>query len=686
MSRRAANGRPAVRRHSFAALALVTILALSGCTWLSTVTTVELPHVGVARVGIPGWDQAAPTELASVAAQVGDAADGAVSMAVDSALSQEVAALNQTVAVLPSTTYELTAKVRVLSQTAIDVPAALVAGTERLTLPSLNATWTPVSLRVQTAADQTSMPVQLLVNGVVSGLGIDSVSLVADGEETDLIANGGFETVETEDGIRNATLVLDEATAAFAVASPAASFDWTVTDSSGAVIGGGEDVEAAPLTAVSLASVEQGYYTVEVTTANGDTWRTPFILIDTGGQGLAKDSRLNVGTHVERDPYVGTIVAAMDSAAALGFGEIRNDVAWSRNETVAGQYDWTADYTQAFDQTSALDIDLLAIVAYNNKLYDKGKTVSSDAGLAGFANYAAAIAQRFGAEGIEVYNEFNHNSQSNNACGKGAECYLPILEATYDAVKAASPSTLVVAGSTALYDGEWLKQLWSLGGMNYADAMSFHPYEVADSSPTLGNPDLLLQITQNAQTDLTAFADGQPTPAIWVTEIGWSTKTTGAGLEQQGDALIRTTISALAGGAASVYWYDLLNDEPDPQDHEGNFGLFYQQVNGVAAYPPKPGAMARAVLGSQISGLELNSVDSATGEFTSVSFGAGDAQVQVAWSGSGGYEARYAAGGTVTVTSADGTVAAIEPTDGVATVSLTDKPVFISGVTGVASP
>lgn len=690
VSRRAADrsrdGRRAVFRHSLAAAALAAILTLSACSWTPTGTAaIDLPHVGVARVEMPGWALAAPTELASVAAQVGDAADGAVAITVDSELSREVSALSQTVAVNPSTTYELTAAVRVLSVTQVEVPAALVVGTEHLDLPALNATWTPVSLKVETGADQNSLTVQLVVDGVISGLSIDSVQLLPDGGGTDAITNGDFESVTTDDGIRNSTLVFDQATAAFAIASPASSFDWSVTDASGAVVDSGHDLEAAPLTAVPLTSVGQGYYTVEVTTASGHTWQTPFIVIDTLGVGLERDARFNVGTHVERDPYVGTVVAALDSAAALGFGEIRNDVTWSRNETVAGQYDWNTNYTQAFDQMAALNIDLLAVVAFNNKLYDNGKTVSSDAGIAAFAAYAAAIVQRFGPASVDVYNEFNHSSQSNSRCGKSADCYAPILRETYEAVKAVDPSTLVVGGGTALYDGNWLKQLWSLDGLDYMDAVSFHPYEVADSSPSLGSPDLMMQIVQNAQADMTAYADGQPTPEIWITEIGWSTKTGGVGLDQQGDALIRTTIAALAGGAASVYWYDLINDEADVTDHEGNFGLFYQQVDGVAAYPPKPAAMARAVLGAEIGGLGLRSVDSATDEFTSVSFGADDAVVQVAWSGNGAYEARYAASGTVTATSTDGTVTQVEPVDGVATIPLTDQPVFIDGATGVAS-
>jgi len=687
MFRRAANTDRVTARRSLVAAAIVGVLLLSGCSWFGADTTVpELPHVGVARAEMPGWTQAEPTQLASVAAQVGNAADGALAMSVDSRRTESVAALSQTVAVSPSTSYELTAAVRVLSTTPIDVPASLVAGSAELDLPELTSDWTPVTLTVETAADQNSLTVDLVVDDVVTGLGIDSVRLVASSGGDNLITNGDFETVVTDVGIRNTSLVLDQATAAFAIASPSSSFSWTVTDSNGTVVGSGQDIEAAPLTAVSLASIGQGYYTAEVTTSGGETWRTPFIIIDAGGEGLQKDVRFSVGAHVERDPYIGTIVAALDSAAALGFGEIRNDVTWSRNETVPGQYDWFADYARAFDQMDALDIDLLAIAAYNNKLYDNGKTVSSPKGLAAYAAYAAAITERFGAESIEVYNEFNHSSQSNNRCGKSADCYLPLLEATHDAVKAVDPSTLIVAGSTALYDGAWFKQLWSLGGLQYADSMSFHPYEVADSSPTLGNPDLMMQIVENAQTDMDAYANGEPTPAIWITEIGWSTKVGGAGLEQQGNALVRTTIAALAGGAASVYWYDLINDEPDPADHEGNFGLFYQQLDGVAAYPPKPGAMARAVLGAEITGRELSSVDSATGEFTSVAFGTEGDEVQVAWSGAGSYEAKYEAAGVVTVTGTNGTVTEIEPIDGVATITLSDQPVFISGATGVAAP
>ncbi|MFT4305509.1 MAG: cellulase family glycosylhydrolase [Microbacterium sp.] len=684
-SARGRSERIAVCARAVCAAGAALLLALTGCTAepAPSAVSVDLPHVAQARVGVAGWTLAEPAEVSSVAAQVGDAASGSIAVTIDSASEQEAVALSQTVTVSASTSYRLSAMVRVLSSSAVAVPASIQVGEAVLDLPDLNAAWQRVTLEVETDADQTTLDVELVVDGIVSGLGIDDVQLTPVAGGSDLIDDGGFETITTDAGIRNETLILDQATAAFAIAS-SSSFDWTVTDTAGAVVDSGQDVEAASLTAVSLAAVTQGYYTVTVTTSGGDAWETPFIVIDTGGQGIQADARFGVGTHVERDPYVGTIDAALDSAQALGFAAIRNDVTWSKNETTAGTYTWGTDFVDAFDQLGARGMTLLPVVGYNNKLYDDNETVSSATGLAAYAAYAAAVVERFDTDQIEVYNEFNHNSQSNNSCGQTADCYLPLLKAAYQAVKAADPSVEVVAGATALYAGDWFTQLWSLGGLDYADVMSFHPYEVADSSPTLGDPDLLKQIVQNAQTDMDAYADGQATPAISVTEIGWSTKTGGAGLDQQGGALVRTTVAALAGGATSVYWYDLVNDEADAADHEGNFGIFFQQVDGVAAYPPKPAAMARAVLAAKITGLELSAVESFTDDFTSVAFGQDD-PVRVAWSANGSYQAVYTASGTVTVTTSAGVVTQVEPVDGVVTVPLTSEPVFVEGATGVAA-
>ncbi len=102
-----------------AATTVLTLGVLTGCAAASEQASapVELPHVAQARVDVQGWTLADAAQVSSVAAQVGDTASGSIAMTVDSASETTAVALSQTAAVSPSTSYELSAMVRVVSST-----------------------------------------------------------------------------------------------------------------------------------------------------------------------------------------------------------------------------------------------------------------------------------------------------------------------------------------------------------------------------------------------------------------------------------------------------------------------------------------------------------------------------------------------------------------------------------------
>src|SRR5690606_39936390 len=69
--------------------------------------------------------------------------------------------------------------------------------------------------------------------------------------------------------------------------------------------------------------------------------------------------------------------------------------------------------------------------------------------------------------------------------------------------------------------------------------------------------------------------------------------TTGAELgqqvsrEMQAERLLRAELTSLDYGVQKYFWYDLTDDSTDPNNHEGNFGMFEQRRSGVAAQPDR---------------------------------------------------------------------------------------------------
>ncbi|MFC3399275.1 hypothetical protein ACFOEP_12715 [Microbacterium amylolyticum] len=169
---------------------------------------------------------------------------------------------------------------------------------------------------------------------------------------------------------------------------------------------------------------------------------------------------------------------------------------------------------------------------------------------------------------------------------------------------------------------------------------------------------------------------------IWITEFGW---TTGAELGQQvsydvqAERLIRAQITALGSGVEKFFWYDLVNDSPDPNQHEGNFGMFEQRRSGIVALPPKPAAYAQALLIAALDGREEPERADVGDDVFAYRFG-GDDPVHVVWSLDGDREATIETDTPVIVTSAWGHTDELTPDDGSVTLTVSATPLFVSPV------
>ncbi|MDT3316660.1 cellulase family glycosylhydrolase [Microbacterium sp. KSW4-11] len=609
------------------------------------------------------WKRASTTKVARVVPQVGQGADGSVAAYIDApVIDGKTSALAVDAAVVAGASYEFSAQVRSLSPLPEAVDAAIEIGTERIGLPELSAAWTTVTGTFTAPADADTAQIRVVLDGPVAGLGIDDVSLVgADGEN--VVPNPSFEKVGGKDTIVNRSLILPASNPMLAVRAPAGQISWTATDAGGKVAAKGAVDASHVLEAVPLTGLDEGYYSVAVKTGAG-TVKTLLGVIDYEGTTIAADPRFGVGLHVENDLYSD----AADLTASLGIGLARNDVLWRFNETSKGKYDWADHYVNGFDRLHAHGIHLLGIVNYGNELYGNGKVPTSKAAIAAYGDYAAAMAERFDLVGLEVFNEFNHTRFNKTACGTKPSCYVPLLDSVHSAVEKVDPDLPIIAGSTARYDAPWFDGLWRAGGLKYSDAISFHPYEVSSK------PESLAGIVDEANRSMKE--NGKTTRPIWITELGSSSKTGGRTVSAQADYLVRTSITALASGAEKFFWYDLINDDPSPAKHEGNFGMYYQKASGVAAFQPKPVGYAQALMIARLGGRALAADESAKGVH-SVRFGDEKDAVRVVWAPKGKAEMTVRSDVAVTVTTMTGATKTIEPVDGVATIPVTVRPQFV---------
>ena len=593
--------------------------------------------------------------------------DGATSLRVDSSAKSgdKQQRLSQTIAVQPATTYNFSAWVQSpeLSDGSQPVEVRMGEGGVKIfSLPSGAADWTLVSWEYSTGAKQVSLAVAISPTGPTPGFRIDQLSAVPVGGDVTTVANGSFDRFSTP-----STSIMDDATIyqtganGINVAWKADAVDWVISDAQGTSLKSGSLPVIGGMVTVPLTDVVQGYYGVSLSAPSdpGVSIDTSFAVLDAAS---VSDERFGVGAHIGEDYYVGSETAA----AAVGFSGMRTDAYWARNETAKGVYNYHVDYEEAFPAFKKLGIDVLPISNGANKLYDSGKIPTSKGAVAAYGAYTADLAEHYGSKAVEIFNELNTQRFNNSTCGVGADCYYPLLKASYDAVKAKHPETLILGPANGNQDDPFLTELYRIGGLNALDVVTYHPYVSA--------PEQLAADIQQAQARIKEYNNGNSKP-IWLTEFGW-TASGGISEQTQADYLVRAEATALANGIEKLFWYDLVNDEVDPKSHEGNFGLF-RRATATTPFEPKPAAVAQALLIRKVAGKPYVSADPVGGSFSYV-FGKGDSATRIAWATTPAY-ATYQATGTVTVTTSMGAVSKLEAVNGQVTVQLSDQPVYVEG-------
>ncbi|MFV0373226.1 hypothetical protein [Microbacterium sp.] len=624
----------------------------------------DAPRTAFADADIVGWELAAPTVVAAVRPEVGSAADGDIALAIDApVVDAPVTAASTPVLLTAGEEYTVRVDARLRTPFPEPVPVVLLVAGREIALPDLDARWRTVERTFTAPDDVADAAIEVRLDGAVTGLALDRIG-VTDSGGNGVVENGSFESVDPPYGIVSESLVFAADTAAVAVSLAEGTATWRV-DRDEELVAQGEVAIGDHLEAFPLEGVPQGYFELTVTDGAGTSTVAPIVVIDGDSERLGPDDRFGVGLHVERDLYRNSA----RYAASLGLATARNDIRWHLNETTPGRYDWLPEYDREFAALRARGVSLVGIVNYGNPLYGSKLTPDNPTAIAEYGRYAAAVAGRYDVLGLEVFNEFNQKRFNKTGCGIAPECYVPLLESVHRNVVEVDPDLPIVAGATARYDADWFDGLWRAGGLEYADAISYHPYEVSPDPDALG---AIVRESERSMQD-----NGGGTRPVWITELGTSSKTGGRTQTQQAVYLVKTSVTAIGHGVEHFLWYDLINDEPNPAAHEGNFGLFGQPRTGVAALPPKHAAFAQALLVSQLSGREFSEHEDLGDGVFSYAFGDEGDRVRVLWAEHDVTTVAIPTTQPLTVVAFDGSERLVQPIGGVAQVEVGGQPQYV---------
>lgn len=168
--------------------------------------------------------------------------------------------------------------------------------------------------------------------------------------------------------------------------------------------------------------------------------------------------------------------------------------------------------------------------------------------------------------------------------------YLELLAATYETIKRADPTALVVLGGLSgsgvnAENTGFLQQLYQQGGAQYIDVVSIHHY----LHPTTGRVDDLQAALRATRRVMGQHGDAD-TP-LWLTEIGWSDAPQAWGQPTASPEAIAEFLKEVYTAPLEVekiFWYNFRNLFDASSDVEHNFGLIQND------FTPKPAFQAYA--------------------------------------------------------------------------------------------
>ncbi len=463
------------------------------------------------------------------------------------------------------------------------------------------------------------------------------------------------------------------------IATAGDAVSWTIFDFWGNEAISGQSEPVNGIVNVVPALTSKGYYTIKVTAYSEgtllDTKETSLALLAPFDLQQITDSPFGVGTHFGQN-WSPELIPLLSK---LGVKNIRDEIYWDAVETAKGEYTFLDKHEVFMERLKESAIKPFIIFSYTNKFYDQGSTPYSDEGREGFANYGAALLEKYGSQmdWVEVYNEFNHPGAGNIGNGQAnskAEYYYKLLKKTYEAVKTYDPTVEVIGPATSGVPLPWLEKLFQLGGLSYMDAVSIHPYRFP-LAPESGTAEL-----QQLQDLIKTYNAGQAKP-IWMSEMGWPTFEDYSGIDEKTQAafLIRSTVLALANGVEKYFWYDFMNDGVNPLNKEHNFGIIRNASSQLGKNAPKPAYVSMATMTRALSSASFKKMETVAPGVYSLVFEETGEEIRVLWSDTP-QQVTATAANTVTVTDMMGNLQDYESSAlGAMSLFVSEYPVFVKG-------
>ncbi len=476
--------------------------------------------------------------------------------------------------------------------------------------------WHDPVQRIEFLVEQSSM-----TNGQQSGdIWIDQVEMTA---EYPLLS-----VQQTQLG----NIFLENEPVALKLATQGTFIQWSVYDHLDHKVLEGQEAVTDHLLELTIPLQTKGYYTAVLhALKDGQVIaekQVSLARLSAEDPTLTTDSPFGISTHLAwvKEGWSTELSKLIKRAGAKSF---RDEITWESLEYEKGKYRKPANRDAFMKRTLEDDLNPFIILNYTNPFYDQNSTPYTDEGREGYANYGVALLDLYDGQinSIEVYNEFNGSfgSRGNGLAGSRPDSYVKMLKKTYETIKDQYPDVTVVGMATAGTPLDWIEEVFKLGGLDYMDVVSIHPYQ--SQRP----PDGMVQAVRSTQQLMRQYNNDVEKP-IWYTEIGWPTKASiGIPENSQANFVVRTYVQAFAEGVEKIFWYDLMNDGMQEDYYEHHLGMLRNRLDEFGPFTPKPSYASYAAMTRELIDAAFDEQEYEGTDIFSYKFNKNGEELRVVW-------------------------------------------------------
>jgi len=286
-----------------------------------------------------------------------------------------------------------------------------------------------------------------------------------------------------------------------------------------------------------------------------------------------------------------------------GFFGMRNANRWSFIEKTPNVFAFPEDDNRVFAAMDENNMTRYMLLFSSNPVRTEELTPVSSEAISMWADYAAWVAKETKDKKAvyQIWNEYNHDPFNP---GKGTVSdYVNLLKASYTKIKSVNPDAKVygmggVTFITNLYD--WVEEFFKLGGQNYCDGLTFHPY-----TPTKKAEDSYEVFTKVKEIIKKYGCEDMP---ISLSEIGF-TQSDELGMYQAA-RMARFSVMAY-DEVENIMWY-VNQMKNNANDAENNFGMIRAWLEKFAdpyeTYSARESFLSQAFLNKIMNGAKNKAV------------------------------------------------------------------------------